>query len=335
MSGTLTVLVYHYVRNFETSPYPRLKGLTLRDFMGQLEYLARHYEFVTIADCLEALEGRKALADNSILLTFDDGYAEHYENVYPLLKRRSIQGAFFVPARSITENVVLDVNKIHLILATADDPRRLLERLLEKISEGRERFGLQEAEAYIGAIRDLPRYDTREVSIFKKLLQRELPSAARRKFLDELFMEYVTAEEQKLAKEFYLSEDQLKKMISGGMAVGHHGYSHDWFTAMPPLQREEEIDRGLELLDRVGAPGDRWIFSYPYGAHDDALIDLLRRRGCAMAFTTIPDLVAMDPARRWRLPRLDTNDFPRTVAGPLSDWTLRILNGKPRKEKNP
>jgi len=42
--------------------------------------------------------GRMALPQRSVLLTFDDGYASHFELVAPLLLRYRFTGTFFIPA---------------------------------------------------------------------------------------------------------------------------------------------------------------------------------------------------------------------------------------------
>ena len=43
-----------------------------------------------------------------VLLTFDGGYASHYEVVFPLLKKRKIRAAFFVPTARVGEEGRLD-----------------------------------------------------------------------------------------------------------------------------------------------------------------------------------------------------------------------------------
>lgn len=44
----------------------------------------------------EHMAGRRTLPDNSILLTFDDGYLDNWVHVYPILKRYGMKGTIFV-----------------------------------------------------------------------------------------------------------------------------------------------------------------------------------------------------------------------------------------------
>ena len=54
-------------------------------------------------------------------------------------------------------------------------------------------------------------------------------------------------------------------------------------------------------------------FAYPYGAYDGATLDILRRRGCRLAFTTHVG-ANCDPARPLEIDRMDTNDVPLSAA---------------------
>ena len=55
------------------------------------------------------------------MLTFDDGYKDHIRYVFPELIKRKIRGLFFPSAKAILENVVMDVDCIHLIIASISD----------------------------------------------------------------------------------------------------------------------------------------------------------------------------------------------------------------------
>ena len=118
MSRKVTIVMYHYVRDLEHSRFPAIKGLSVERFCRQLDYIQAHYTPIAAEDLIGALSpAKKELPTNPILLTFDDGYSDHFANVFPLLDARGIQGCFFPPAQSVLEHKVLDVNKIQFILA--------------------------------------------------------------------------------------------------------------------------------------------------------------------------------------------------------------------------
>ena len=94
----LTIVMYHYVRPIAESPYPNIKGLEVNLFREQLRYCRRHYTFVSMAQVVAAAEGGEPLPKCPLLLTFDDGYIDHYQYVLPILLEFQVPGAFYAPA---------------------------------------------------------------------------------------------------------------------------------------------------------------------------------------------------------------------------------------------
>ena len=56
-------------------------------------------------------------------------------DVFPELKKRGIQGSFFAPAKTILENKILDVNKIHFILAKEPNTNSLIKNIKKLLDE--------------------------------------------------------------------------------------------------------------------------------------------------------------------------------------------------------
>ena len=107
MSQQLTVIMYHYIRELPNTKYPEIKALLISEFKEQLTYLRKHYTFVTVADCINVLQNESDLPLNACLLTFDDGYIDHFTTVFPILEKKKIQGCFFPPAEAILEYNVM------------------------------------------------------------------------------------------------------------------------------------------------------------------------------------------------------------------------------------
>ena len=116
----LYISMYHYIRDLQNSRYPQIKGLDLSLFRQQIAFFKENFHPVTIEEVIAAYDQQAELPDKALLLTFDDGYIDHYNAVFPILQENGIQGSFFIPGKTFTENVLLDVNKIHFILASAD-----------------------------------------------------------------------------------------------------------------------------------------------------------------------------------------------------------------------
>lgn len=325
----LTIVMYHYVRDLANTRFPEIKGLRTDLFIEQLDYLARHYEFVTMEQTLEVLhQGGARFPPNGVLLTFDDGYSDHFDVVFPILANRGIQGSFFPPSQAILEHRVLDVNKIHFILASSSRPSDLVRHVFEELDRCRSSFGLEPNDYYYKKLATPSRFDPEEVIFVKRLLQRELPPEARRLIVDALFESYVGVPQCVFARELYMSVEQIRCMKNHGMFIGSHGFEHIWLNSVPQSVMEQDIDRSLDFLERIGASRQDWVMCYPYGAHNAQVREALRKRNCRAALTTEVGVADLNPENALTLGRLDTNDLPKEACAKPNDWTRQILTSE-------
>ena len=322
---TLTVVMYHYVRELEKTPYPNIRGLHLRDFKGQLDYMKKYYRFVTVEDITQAFVGKKTLPKNSAFLTFDDGYIDHYENVFPLLRKNKIQGCFFPVPSTIDQCKMLIANKIHFILASVEDMVKLVDEILSMISSSKKKFGLFDPKEYYERYARPSRYDPGEVIFIKRILQKGLPSELREKILNELFDKFVTDNEKSFAKELYLNVEQMKEMKEDGMVFGSHGYYHDWLNTLSHNAQEKEMKQSLRFLKKIDSHKD-WVMCYPYGGYDDSIIQIIKDQGCRLGFTIDVRLADICKDNPLLIPRLNTNDLPKKADSTPNEWTEKVIN---------
>ena len=324
-SMPLTVVMYHYVRDFKYCRYPEIDGLSKEDFREQIEYIKRHYNVISGQQLIEAIEGKNDLPDNPLLLTFDDGYIDHFTEVFPVLDKEKLPGCFFPPVRCILEQELLAVNKIQFILASTQDKQILVDYILDKIEENRSRYKLLAAAEYWQRVAGTSRWDSEEVVFIKRVLQRELPHVLSEEITDELFKKYVTSDEATLSRETYMTPDQIRTLQKHGMYIGAHGYSHSWLDRLSPSEQEKEIDQSLLFLDSIGVSTDHWIMCYPYGAYNESLISILKSRKCTAGLTVEVGLASLDSADVMKLPRINTNDLPKSRRAAANKWTRLAL----------
>lgn len=308
---SLTIVMYHYVRDLVRSRYPEIRGRTLHDFKEQLEYIASRYEVVTMEQVIAGIRGEERLPENSCWLTFDDGYADHFQNVFPLLEARRWQGSFFPPARPILEGRVLDVNKIHFILASEPNVGKLVGALRREVEVARaDGEALESWESYVAMYMTQCPLDSPEVLFLKLMLQRGLPEGVRKRICGSLFSQFVTSDEEAFAAELYLSVDQARTMVRCGMAFGSHGYSHEWLASLDSDAQSSDIDRSLSFLKALGVPSENWAICYPYGSYSQETLNIVRQRGGALGLTTRDSVADVDRDSAWELPRVDTISLP-------------------------
>ena len=318
--------MYHFVRDLKRSRYPQIKGLDLADFVEQVEYIRRYYHPITMEDLIYAARSdNRNLPPNAVLLTFDDGYVDHFADVFPILEKHRIQGSFFPPAKAILEHRILDVNKIHFVLAAVEDKSQIIRFISSEIEENLASHRLERPETYYEKLAVPNRYDTAEVVFIKRVLQMALPEVLRARIADALFVRFVTSDEQAFASELYMNVGQLRHMQSSGMHIGSHGYHHYWMNTLSSDEQLREVDRSLHFLGTLGCDLENWVMCYPYGGYNETLLAALKARRCALGLATevaVADLAIHDVLA---LPRLDTNDLPRLGNAPPNAWTLQVL----------
>lgn len=325
MGNKVTVVMYHYVRDLNNSRFPEIKGCDVKLFKEQVGYIKKHYNPVTVEEVIDAYENGRHLPDKAILLTFDDAYADHFTYAFPILEHEHIQGVFFPPVKAVTEHTVLDVNKVHFILASTPTEKmpQLLDELRTLVTKNKEEYGLQSFDAYFEQYAEASRFDPKEVIFVKRLLQVALPEELRNKLTSELFEKSVGMDESMFSRELYMTIDQIKCMVDCGMHIGSHGYDHYWLSSLSKEKQEFEIAKSIEFIKMVGGDVNNWTIGYPYGDYNEDTIDLLKRHGCKMGFTTnvdVADLSGKDRDMLYKMPRLDVNDLPKDANAPTNEW---------------
>jgi peptidoglycan/xylan/chitin deacetylase (PgdA/CDA1 family) len=97
----LPILMYHHVATVDKLPKTDKVGIGLRVspaiFEKQLQALqSKKYTTVNSFQIQDYLDGKLALPENPILLTFDDGFKDNYDNAFPLLRKYNMTGDFAI-----------------------------------------------------------------------------------------------------------------------------------------------------------------------------------------------------------------------------------------------
>ena len=98
-SARVPILMYHYLSSppFDADKYRVDLSVLPSEFDKQLRYLKENgYTTISLNDLALALAGRLELPEKPIILTFDDGYRDNYENAFPILKAHEMKATFFI-----------------------------------------------------------------------------------------------------------------------------------------------------------------------------------------------------------------------------------------------
>lgn len=322
-NNKLSIIMYHYVRDFKHSRYPDIKGLDITLFYEQIEYLKRHYHFITMEILIDSIENNSSLPDKSVLLTFDDAYSDHFKYVFPFLDKHKIQGSFFTPVKAITEYTVLDVNKIHFILASEKDKLKIISEIKNELNKFRKDHKLESYSFYYDKLAQSNRFDSADVIFIKRLLQVELEESLRKIITNNLFEKIVGIDEHSFSRELYMDVEQIKCMHRNGMHIGSHAYEHNWLGSLERQKQKNEIEKALEFLNKIGCDTKNWTMCYPYGNYNDSTIELLSTYNCKLALTSEVNIANFQKYTKYTLPRLDTNDIPKDKEANTNAWFLK------------
>ena len=323
----LTIVMYHYVRKLKGSLYPDIKGLEIDLFKEQIRYLKKHYNIISAYDLLDAVSSGYELPPRALLLTFDDGYIDHFSNVFPVLIKEKISGCFFPVAKTVVENCILDVNKIHYILASVENKNVLVNYINHELDLARSKYHLKSNQYYWQKCGGKSIYDTESVIFVKRILQRDLPNKFRLMLLDKIFKKFVSMDEKEFSKTIYMDIDQISHLRENGMYIGNHGYEHCWLNSISPTAQIKEIDLSLDFMKKVGSDIENWIMCYPYGGYNDSLLSVLREKNCRIGLSVEVGIANLINDNLLTLPRLDTNSLPKNPNEGPNSWTEKAISG--------
>jgi len=99
-SARVPILMYHYISipPAGADAYRRELSLAPDIFREHLDYLQEQgYTTIHLQDLISYLQtGQPPLPEKPIILTFDDGYRDNYENAFPALQDHGMVGTFFI-----------------------------------------------------------------------------------------------------------------------------------------------------------------------------------------------------------------------------------------------
>ncbi len=105
----IKVLMYHRVLQEEPEKDTRWHYVTVSTFRKQMEMIDKlGYTTVTFQDYKLYMEEKLTLPAKSIIITFDDGYLDTYENAIPILREMDMSAVIFVMGNRTLERANWD-----------------------------------------------------------------------------------------------------------------------------------------------------------------------------------------------------------------------------------
>lgn len=213
---------YHMVSNDENTfanyLYPPRK---IALFKNDLDVLLQHYEPISMEELIRLTVANKPLKRNVFHLTFDDGLANFYEVVAPILKEKNIPATVFINTNFVDNKALFYRYKASL----------LVQEFKKSSNEKKKIF---------------QRFFNSEETVEKLLLAINYKN---KELLDVLatkvhfsFSNYLTE------KRPYLSTVQISELINNGFTIGAHSKNHPLFSEISLEEQLKETQESMQWL---------------------------------------------------------------------------------------
>lgn len=99
MKLKVPILFYHKIGTPADDSCNPYLYVPLENFAAQMRYLSQQgYNTLTLSDLGRALDNGVKVPRRSVIITFDDGHRDNYENAFPVLERYNLKATVFVVA---------------------------------------------------------------------------------------------------------------------------------------------------------------------------------------------------------------------------------------------
>lgn len=295
-SARLSILMFHRVHARTDRIFPSEPDATR--FERLMRFVAGSFRVMRLSDALACL-AKGDLPSRSLVITFDDGYADNAEVALPILQRLGLKASFFISTgfldggRMWNDSVIecvracnkpeIDLESFGLgrfPMVSPGERRALIEMLLPKIKYLR----MVEREAAIDALQQVCGVNN-------------------------------------LPTNLMMREEQVRQLHRAGMDIGAHTVNHPILTTLTASEAEHEIVKGREQLQSIiDAPAD--MFAYPNGKpgrdYDYSHVSMVKNLGFRGAVSTAPG-VSDSGDDLFQLPRFTP------WGNSLLAWSTRLL----------
>ncbi len=288
------VLMYHRVLTSEeqlkTNSHPGIV-VDRATFAKQMAILKRRFEVLSIDKFMSRMEQQVPFDDSSCLITFDDGWRDNFSNALPILQRYALPAIVFLPVNFVgSRRRFWQEQLTHLTYQAVVQVRKEPDRY--------HKIKCLLAPVCLESALDLQESGLRDAVMERVRRHKELAPSLIAKALADLANELHTCTDGTEDVDGFLDWDQVVTMSQQGIRFGGHGAEHRLLTNVPVDEASAELRRAKEVIDsHLREQEPCFSFSYPNGNCSPSVVDLVKKSGYRIAFTTERGFVKCDDDR--------------------------------------
>lgn len=243
------------------------KHITLAKFEEQLQYLLKNYSLISLDDFLAWKAEKRKLPKNPVLLTFDDGYANCYTHLFPLLKKYKIPATIFLPTQYINRKEPAWYDAITYCIAKT-----------------------KEREITINEKKYLMTTEKQKIAVLVALKEKILNASERKERLVEEVAEQTKIDPKYCRDDNFLfcSWEQCLKMCQNEeteITFGSHSVTHQLLTQLSAMEVKKEAEESKKIIE-AKLKQECNAFAYPFGPSNDLVRKEIAKAGYKCGFST-------------------------------------------------
>lgn len=237
-----------------------MQGLPPQYLDEQLAYLCRHYEIISLDTLVSCLESGQRVPEKSIVLTFDDGFRDNFDNAFPMLQKHRAPATIFLVTDSIETGQLPWSQRLGYVFQHTQARSFRHELLSEEYplsSPGERRKAYLAIKAHVRHMGQTPR-------------ERVLEEVSAALAVDP-------------PKDRMMSWEHAKEMQAAGIEMGAHTVSHSLLANIDPDDARREIAQSRDAIaEMLGVKHPK--FCFPAGSWNRSLVETARELGLRSLF---------------------------------------------------
>lgn len=252
------IVLYHRVIDLKNDP--QMLAVSPDNFYNQVKYLKENFELLSIEDFYGFLQRKTSLPKRSVILTFDDGYADNFHQALPILESLNAQALFYISTSRLDSQLEMWWDDLERIFLTA---LPLPQQLTLKIKSKGYNFLTNTEENRIKAYHEL------------HVLLKYCKVDERDQLIGSL-SDWASAGYRGRQSNFMMTSEEVKKMsLSASAVIGAHTHNHPALSVLSFEEQLNEMQQSKTILENI--IGKKVVhFSYPFGSRSDYNEDSMR-----------------------------------------------------------
>jgi len=297
MNNKALILMYHAIDNVKSDPWSTF--VSTENFEYQINLLNKEFNIIPLDDLIR---NQLQVPEPSVVITFDDGYANNLYNAKPVLEKYGAPATFFITTQNLGSNNEYWWDQLERIFFQKSE---LLGELSLKIGDDDLHWIFDESNSSNGI------NETRLLalnSIRKKMMSLNIEE--KDQIISDL-QKWAQISKECRSTHRVLNISELRKLVYNDLfEIGCHTYSHPVLSKLDSKSQEYEISYSKKQLEEIlDIPISG--FSYPFGKekhYNQDTLNILKERGFSYACTSVEETVSKS-IDVFLLPRIFVEDW--------------------------